>query len=204
MRYDKFTLKSQEALNQAGHLADQRGQQEVTPLHLALSLVNQPEGLVRPVLAKAGVPLGLAAEGLEKELDKLPRVSGTGLTSYVGADLKTALDLALAEAEKMRDEFVSTEHLLLALLARKEQPAARIFLGAGLTRDLVFKALQELRGQTRITDQNPEDKFQALQKFTRDLPDEARRRKLDPVIGRDEEIRRVIQVLSRRTKNTPV
>ena len=204
MRYDKFTLKSREALDQAGHLADQRGQQEVTPLHLGLSLVNQPEGLVRPVLAKAGVPLGQVAESLERELDKLPRVSGTGLTSYVGMDLKTALDLALAEAEKMRDEFVSTEHLLLAILARKEQPAARAFLDAGLTRDLVFKALQELRGQTRVTDQNPEEKFQALQKFTRDLTDEARRRKLDPVIGRDEEIRRVIQVLSRRTKNNPV
>ena len=204
MRYDKFTMKSQEVLSQAGHLADQRGQQEVTPLHLALSLLGQPEGLVRPVLAKAGVPLGQVAEKLERELDKLPRVAGTGLTSYMGMDLKTTLDLALAEAEKMRDEFVSTEHLLLSVLARKEQPAARAFLEAGLTRDLVFKALQELRGQTRVTDQNPEEKFQALQKFTRDLTDEARRRKLDPVIGRDEEIRRVIQVLSRRTKNNPV
>ena len=204
MRYDKFTLKSQEALTEAGHQADQRGQQEITPLHLAQSLVNQPEGLVRPVLAKAGAPLPLIQEGLGRELDKLPRISGTGLTGYVGADLKTTLDLALAEAEKMRDEFVSTEHLLLAVLARKEQPAARVFLDAGLTRDLVFRALRELRGQTRVTDQNPEEKYQALQKFTRDLTDEARRQKLDPVIGRDEEIRRVIQVLSRRTKNNPV
>ena len=204
MRYDKFTLKSQAAVAEAGHLADQRGQQEITPLHLALSLVNQPDGLVRPVLAKAGAPLEPIREGLGRELDKLPKISGAGLSGYVGGDLKTALDLALAEAEKMRDEFVSTEHLLLAVIARKERPAARVFLDAGLTRELVFKALQDLRGQTRVTDQNPEDKYQALRKFTRDLTDEARRQKLDPVIGRDEEIRRVIQVLSRRAKNNPV
>ena len=204
MRYDKFTIKSQEALAEAQALADRKGQQEITPLHLAYSLINQPEGIVRPILAKAGTPAPMILEGLERELDKLPKISGTGLSGYVGPDLKTVLDIAQAEAEKMRDEFVSTEHLLLAILAKKDSPAARVFLDSGLTRELVFKVLQELRGHQRVTDQNPEETYQALQKFTRDLTDEARRQKLDPVIGRDEEIRRVIQVLSRRTKNNPV
>ena len=204
MRYDKFTIKSQEALADAQSLADKRGQQEISPPHLALSLLNQPDGIVRPIVAKSGVPMNLIMEGLEKELSKLPQISGSGLTSYVGPDLKTVLDVAQAEAEKMRDEFVSTEHLLLAILAHKNNPAARVLIDAGLTRDLVFKVLQDVRGQQRVTDQNPEEKYQALQKFTRDLTDAARRQKLDPVIGRDEEIRRVIQVLSRRTKNNPV
>ncbi len=204
MRYDKFTIKSQEALAEAQSLADQKGQQEITPLHLAVALINQPEGLVRPILAKAGTPPALIVGELDKELEKLPKISGTGLTGYVGPELKTVLDLALAEAEKMRDEFVSTEHLLLAILAKKDGPAAKVLVSNGLSRDLVFKVLQELRGNQRVTDQNPEEKYQALQKFTRDLTDEARRQKLDPVIGRDEEIRRVIQVLSRRTKNNPV
>ncbi len=204
MRYDKFTIKSQEALAEAQALADRKGQQEITPLHLAYSLVNQPEGIVRPILAKAGAPVAMIMEGLDRELEKLPKISGTGLTGYVGPDLKTVLDIAQAESEKMKDEFVSTEHLLLAILAKKDGPAARVFLDSGLTREVVFKVLQELRGHQRVTDQNPEETYQALQKFTRDLTDEARRQKLDPVIGRDEEIRRVIQVLSRRTKNNPV
>ncbi len=204
MRYDKFTIKSQEAVAEAQAQADRKGQQEITPLHLAASLVNQPEGIVRPILAKAGTPAPLILDGLERELNKLPRISGTGLTGYVGPELKTVLEIAQAEAEKMRDEFVSTEHLLLAILAKRDGAAAKVFLDNGLNRDLVFKVLQELRGQQRVTDQNPEEKYQALQKFTRDLTDEARRQKLDPVIGRDEEIRRVIQVLSRRTKNNPV
>ncbi|UQZ89022.1 ATP-dependent chaperone ClpB [Deltaproteobacteria bacterium Smac51] len=204
MRYDKFTIKSQEALADAQSLADKKGQQEITPLHLAYTLVNQPEGIVRPILAKAGVQVPMIMEALDKEIEKLPKISGTGLTGYVGPDLKAVLDIALAESEKMRDEFVSTEHLLLAILAKKDTPAARVFMDNGLSRDTVFKVLQELRGHQRVTDQNPEEKYQALQKFTRDLTDEARRQKLDPVIGRDEEIRRVMQVLSRRTKNNPV
>ncbi len=204
MRYDKFTIKSQQALAEAQSLADRKGQQEITPLHLAFCLVTQPDGIVRPILDKAGTPAGLIAERLEQRLDKLPRISGSGLSSYVGPELKTILDIALAESEKMRDDFVSTEHLLLAILAKKDSPAAKVFHESGLSRDTVFKVLQELRGNQRVTDQNPEEKYQALQKFTRDLTDEARRQKLDPVIGRDEEIRRVIQVLSRRTKNNPV
>lgn len=204
MRYDKFTIKSQEALADAQSLAERRGHQEITPLHLAVSLINQTEGVVRPVLGKVGVNASLLEREFTAQLDKLPQVSGGGGQSYAGPSLKKTLDIALAESEKMRDEFVSTEHLLLAILAFKDEAAARIMMAQGLSRETVFKALRELRGSQRVTDQNPEEKYQALQKFTRDLTDEARKQKLDPVIGRDEEIRRVVQVLSRRTKNNPV
>ncbi|MDR1545679.1 MAG: ATP-dependent chaperone ClpB [Deltaproteobacteria bacterium] len=204
MRYDKFTIKSQEALAETETLAERKGHQELGPLHLALCLLQQPDGLTRPIFAKAGVPVALAAGDLEAALDKLPKVAGTGVAVYLGPELKKVLDLATGEADKMRDEYVSTEHLLLGLADHKNDPAAKILAARGLSREVILKALKELRGQTRVTDQNPEDKFQALQKFTRDLTDEARRQKLDPVIGRDEEIRRIMQVLSRRTKNNPV
>ncbi|MDR2444099.1 MAG: ATP-dependent chaperone ClpB [Deltaproteobacteria bacterium] len=204
MRYDKFTLKSQEALADTDSLAERRGHQELTPLHLTTCLVRQPDGLVRPILAKAGIAVSLIMEDLERELDKLPHISGSGVSIYTGGDLKKVLELAQGEADKMRDEYVSTEHLLLGVLDLKDNPAARLLTERGLSRELVFKTLKELRGQQRVTDQNPEEKYQALQKFTRDLTDEARRQKLDPVIGRDDEIRRVMQVLSRRTKNNPV
>ncbi|MDR1608615.1 MAG: AAA family ATPase, partial [Deltaproteobacteria bacterium] len=204
MRFDKFTIKSQEAVANAQSLAERRSHQEITPLHLSAALIQQPEGLIRPILGKAGVPVPLLTADLEAELNKLPQISGTGLTSYTGPDLKKTLDLAMGESEKMRDDYVSTEHLLLGVLDLRETPAARILADRGLTRDLIFKTLRELRGQQKVTDQNPEEKYQALQKFCRDLTDEARRQKLDPVIGRDEEIRRVMQVLSRRTKNNPV
>ena len=204
MRFDKFTIKSQEAVADAESLAVRKGHQEITPLHLAAGLVQQPDGLIRPILAKAGLPAALVTGDLERELDKLPKISGTGVTTYTGNDLRKVLDLAQAEADKMRDEYVSTEHLLLGVLDLKDDAAAGLLTARGLNRDLVFKTLKELRGQQRVTDQNPEEKYQALQKFTRDLTDEARRQKLDPVIGRDEEIRRVMQVLSRRTKNNPV
>ncbi|MDR2142564.1 MAG: ATP-dependent chaperone ClpB [Deltaproteobacteria bacterium] len=204
MRFDKFTIKSQEAVADSQALAERRNHQEITPLHLATSLLQQPEGLIRPIVTKAGVPASLLISDLEAELNKLPIISGTGLASYTGPDLKKCLTLAINEAEKMRDDFVSTEHLLLGLLDHQQTQAAQILLSRGLSRDLIFKSLKELRGQQRVTDQNPEEKYQALQKFCRDLTDEARRQTLDPVIGRDEEIRRVTQVLSRRTKNNPI
>jgi ATP-dependent Clp protease ATP-binding subunit ClpB len=141
---------------------------------------------------------------MENELERLPKIAGTGVAIYTGTELRKVLELAQGEADKMRDEYVSTEHLLLGVLDLKEGAAAQALARRGLTRELVLKTLKELRGQQRVTDQNPEEKYQALQKFTRDLTDEARRQKLDPVIGRDEEIRRVMQVLSRRTKNNPV
>jgi ATP-dependent Clp protease ATP-binding subunit ClpB len=204
MRYDKFTIKSQEALTDTEALAERKGHQELTPVHLTACLLRQPDGLVRPIMAKAGVAAALLLEDLETEMEKLPRISGAGISSYTGVELKKALELAQGEADKMRDEYVSTEHLLLGVLDLKDNPAALVLAARGLTRELVFKTLKELRGQQRVTDQNPEEKYQALQKFTRDLTEEARRQKLDPVIGRDDEIRRVMQVLSRRTKNNPV
>ena len=199
-----MTIKSQEAVADAETMAERKGHQEITPLHLAATLTRQPDGLVRPILAKGGVPVALLLEDFEIELEKLPKISGAGVTTYMGTDLRKVLELAQGEADKMRDEYVSTEHLLLGLMDLKDGAAANVLGQRGLTRDLVLKTLKELRGQQRVTDQNPEEKYQALQKFTRDLTEEARRQKLDPVIGRDEEIRRVMQVLSRRTKNNPV
>ncbi|MDR3153377.1 MAG: ATP-dependent chaperone ClpB, partial [Deltaproteobacteria bacterium] len=204
MRFDKFTIKSQEAVADAQTLAERKGHQEILPLHLALALIRQPEGLIGPVLNKAGVPASIIAGELENELTRLPQISGPGVTTFFGTELKTSLDLAVREAEKMKDDYVSAEHLLLGILDNSNGAAARILAARGLTRDLVFQTLKEVRGQQRVTDQNPEEKYQALQRFTRDLTDEARRQKLDPVIGRDEEIRRVMQILSRRTKNNPV
>ncbi|MDR0354533.1 MAG: ATP-dependent chaperone ClpB [Deltaproteobacteria bacterium] len=204
MRFEKYTIKSQEAVSDTDSLAMRFGNQEIVPLHLTYCLIQQPDGLTRPILAKAGIPASLLMADLEAELAKLPKISGPGVTTYTGTDFKKALELAQGEAEKMRDEYVSTEHLLLGILDLKDNKAALVLNGRGLTRDVVFKTLKELRGQQRVTDQNPEEKYQALQKFTRDLTDEARRQKLDPVIGRDDEIRRVMQVLSRRTKNNPV
>ncbi|MBU2549665.1 MAG: ATP-dependent chaperone ClpB [Proteobacteria bacterium] len=203
MRYDKMTLKSQEAVQEAQQLAERLGHQQIEPLHLASALLDQSEGIVRPLLQKLGVqPRGLMQD-IEAALNKLPQVQG-GAQSYIGPELKKIFDVAFAEAEKMHDDYVSTEHLLLAVLAVKDNPAARIFSNQGVTRDLIFKALVDIRGTQRVTDPNPEDKYQALEKFARDLTELARKGKLDPVIGRDDEIRRIIQVLSRRTKNNPV
>jgi ATP-dependent Clp protease ATP-binding subunit ClpB len=203
MRLDKFTEKSQEALQAAQELAESMHQQAIEPEHLLLALVEQPEGIVRPVLQKLEArPADIAAQ-LRDELAKKPTVSGAGEQAFISSDLKRVLDDAWSEMEKLKDEYLSTEHLLLGLVAGKSR-AAEILRQAGVTQDGVYKALEDLRGSQRVTDPNPEGKFQALEKYTRDLTALARQGKLDPVIGRDEEIRRVIQVLSRRTKNNPV
>jgi ATP-dependent Clp protease ATP-binding subunit ClpB len=204
MRFDRLTVKSQEALQSAQHLADSHKHQVITPLHMAWALVDQTEGIIRPMLQKLGANPRQVIKDIEEALDKQPQVQGGSVQSYMGQDLKTVFDIAFAEAEKMHDEYVSTEHILLAILGHKDTEAAKILTDQGISRDGVFKALVDLRGAQRVTDQNPEDKYQALDKFTRDLTDMARQGKLDPVIGRDEEIRRIIQVLSRRTKNNPV
>jgi ATP-dependent Clp protease ATP-binding subunit ClpB len=204
MRFDKLTVKSQEALQAAQDLADKRGHQVIEPVHLAYTLLDQSEGIVRPILQKLGAAPNQLIRDLDEALGKLPQVQGSGMQSHMGKDLKTVFDIAFAEAEKMKDDFVSTEHLLLAILALKDNPAAQVFPPQGVTRDGVFKALVDIRGAQRVTDQNPEDKYQALDKFAHDLTESARKGKLDPVIGRDEEIRRTIQILSRRTKNNPV
>src|SRR5438093_6270905 len=203
MRLDKFTVKAQEALQAAQALADQRDHQAIEPEHLLTTLLQQREGVVGPVLAKLGARPEAVQRELGLALDKLPAVQGAS-GQYLGERTRQALERAQTEAERLKDEYVSTEHLLLALAQERDGAAGRVLAANGVGPEAIYKALVEVRGTQRVTDQNPEEKYQALQRYSRDLTDLARRGKLDPVIGRDEEIRRVVQVLSRRTKNNPV
>jgi ATP-dependent Clp protease ATP-binding subunit ClpB len=204
IRWDKFTVKSQQAIQQAQARAAEFGNPEFQPVHLLLALLEDREGVIPAVLEKIGVPI----ERLEHELhgveEKLPRVSGAAAQPGLGQALNKALDQAFREAANFKDEYVSTEHLLLGVANLKGDAARDALSAAGATHDAILKALTAVRGSQRVTDQNPEGKFQALEKYAKDLTELARQGKLDPVIGRDEEIRRVIQVLSRRTKNNPV
>ena len=205
MRFEKFTLKSQEMIQNAQHLAERFGHQQIEPEHLARALLEQKEGVIPPLLGKIGANQNQIIKELESILERMPSVSGSGTgQAYLSPRAKAVLDRAFAEAEQMKDEYVSLEHILLAVLEEKDGKATRTFASAGVTREAVLKALVEIRGGQRITDQNPEDKYQALERFSRDLTAMASKGNLDPVIGRDDEIRRVIQVLSRRTKNNPV
>src|SRR3989454_1591831 len=203
MRLDKLTIKAQEALQAAQALADQQSHQAMEPEHLLAALLEQREGIVGPVLAKLGARPDAIQQALRAELAKLPAVRG-GSGQYLGERTRLALERAQAEAQRLKDEYVSTEHLLIALAQDRDGAAGRVLTQNGVTAEAVYKALAEVRGTQRVTDPNPEEKYQALQRYARDLTDLATRGKLDPVIGRDEEIRRVIQVLSRRTKNNPV
>src|SRR5437588_6788837 len=208
IRWDKFTLKAQEAVQRANDLASEHGNPEVTPLHLLSALLEDREGIVPPVLAKIGAnPESIAAE-LKAAIEKLPKVSGGDARQpNLSPNANRALERSFKEADQFKDEYVSTEHLLLGIAdapSRERDEAARILAANGAARDAILKALITVRGSQKVTDQNPEAKYQALQRYARDLTELARRGKLDPVIGRDEEIRRVIQVLSRRTKNNPV
>jgi ATP-dependent Clp protease ATP-binding subunit ClpB len=204
IRWDRFTVKSQQAMQQAQARAAEFGNPEVQPVHLLLALVEDREGVIPAVLEKVGVP----TERLESDLhgieEKLPRVAGSSAQPGVSQALNKALDQAFREAANFKDEYVSTEHLLLGVAHIKGDAARDAMVALGATREAILKALTAVRGSQRVTDQDPEGKFQALEKYARDLTELARRGKLDPVIGRDEEIRRVIQVLSRRTKNNPV
>ena len=203
MQFDKFTIRCQEALQEAETQSGARGHQNVESVHLLVALLAQPEGSTVPLLQKLGVSIdGLASE-LETSLEQLPKVSG-GSRRQLSANLTRILEAAFEEADGMNDEYVSTEHLLLAMAADESHPVGRILRAAGANSEGLRKALMTIRGNSRITDQDPESKYQALEKFGSDLTEEARNGKLDPVIGRDEEIRRVIQVLSRRSKNNPV
>jgi ATP-dependent Clp protease ATP-binding subunit ClpB len=206
MRFDKFTLKSQEMIQQAQRLAERFGHQQIEPEHLLGALLDQREGVIPPLFAKIGVNQAQLQKEMEGTLAKVPSVSGPGAgqAAYLSPRAKAVLDRSFEEAEQMKDEYVSLEHILLGVIEDKEGRAARALAAAGVTREAVLKALVEIRGGQRITDQNPEDKYQALERFSRDLTAIASKGNLDPVIGRDEEIRRVIQVLSRRTKNNPV
>src|SRR5262245_51212366 len=203
MRLDKFTVKAQEALQAAQSLADQRDHQAIEPEHVLVALVQQREGVVGPLRARLGARPEAIQRQLEAELDRAPKVRG-GSGQYLGESLRAMLDRAQTEAERLRDEYVSTEHILIALAQDREGAAGRILAASGVTAEAIYKALVEVRGSQRVTDQNPEEKYQALQRYAKDLTELARKSKLDPVIGRDEEIRRVVQVLSRRTKNNPV
>jgi ATP-dependent Clp protease ATP-binding subunit ClpB len=204
IRWDKFTVKSQQAIQQAQARAAEFGNPELQPVHLLLALLEDREGVIPAVLEKIGVPI----ERLEHELhgveEKLPRVSGAAAQPGLGQALNKALDQAFREAANFKDEYVSTEHLLLGVANLKGDAARDALSAAGATHEAILKALTAVRGSQRVTDQNPEGKFQALEKYAKDLTELARQGKLDPVIGRDEEIRRVVQVLSRRTKNNPV
>ena len=202
-RFDKFTVKAQEALQGTQDVASRFGNQQLEPLHLLLALIDQKEGIVPSLLARLGVPPASVAREAEQAIENLPKVGGT-TDHYFSPALKEVLDQASKETEQFKDEFVSTEHLLLALSRKSKDAAGRVLAHLGVTHDAILKALVSVRGTQRVTDQNPEDKYQALERYARDLTELARRGKLDPVIGRDDEVRRVIQVLSRRTKNNPV
>src|SRR5882672_11799988 len=206
IRWDKFTIKAQEAIQQASELAGQNGNPEMLPLHLLAALLQDSEGIVAPVLAKLGVnPATLQSQVMER-IDRLPKVSGASAQPQLSASMSKLLDQAFKEADTFKDEYVSTEHLLLAMTADKDKAneARQLLTAAGAEHDAILKALTSVRGSQRVTDQNPEGKYQALSRYAKDLTELARKGKLDPVIGRDEEIRRVVQVLSRRTKNNPV
>jgi ATP-dependent Clp protease ATP-binding subunit ClpB len=205
IRWDKFTVKAQEAVQRANELASEHGNPELLPAHILAALVEDKEGIVPPVLEKIGIGPQAVLNDLYRELDRLPKVSGGAAQPGLSPAANQLLERAFKEADNFKDEYVSTEHLLLAATQIKRDPAQDILAARhGATHDAILKALTAVRGSQRITDQNPEAKYQALERYARDLTEQARRGKLDPVIGRDEEIRRVVQVLSRRTKNNPV
>ena len=203
MRPDKFTQKMQEALQASQEVAAQFGQQEIANEHFLLALLDQADGVTRPLLEKMGVTISQLRDQLNQELNRRPKIQGGNFEVRVSNELRTTIDAAEKEMAKLKDEFLSAEHYLLALSDSKGA-AAGLLKGAGVTRDKLMLALQQVRGSQRVTDQNPEGKYQTLEKYGRDLTEMARKGKIDPVIGRDNEIRRVMQVLSRRTKNNPV
>jgi ATP-dependent Clp protease ATP-binding subunit ClpB len=205
IRWDKFTLKAQEAVQRANDLASEHGNPELLPIHLLAALVEDREGIVPPVLEKIGAgPQAVLSEAY-REIERLPKVSGSGATqAQMSGSLNQLFERAFKEADNFKDEYVSTEHLLLAATHLKKDAAQELLARHGASYEAILQALTAVRGNQKVTDQNPEAKYQALERYARDLTEQARRGKLDPVIGRDEEIRRVVQVLSRRTKNNPV
>jgi ATP-dependent Clp protease ATP-binding subunit ClpB len=203
-RLDKLTQKAQEALQLTQQIAGQNDSQVMHPLHLLLALAEETEGIVRPVLEKCGVHPDAIVGEARRQLEALPKTSGMQPGMYLSPALNQILERASDEAGRFKDEFVSTEHLLLSIAVQRSDPAGQLLDKAGATHDAILKALVSVRGTQRVTDQNPESKYQALERYAHDLTESARQGKLDPVIGREDEIRRVMQVLSRRTKNNPV
>ena len=204
MRLDKFTIKAQEALQSAQTLAGEIQSPEIAAEHVMLALIKQTDGIVPPILQKLGVDPDSISASLQDTLEKSPKVQGVNSELRISASLQSVLEHAVKEATTLKDEYVSTEHLLIACAEAKQSKVGQILQNADVTKDKILKALVDIRGTQRVTDQNPEDKYQALTRFGRELTQEAMSGKLDPVIGRDDEIRRVMQVLSRRRKNNPV
>jgi ATP-dependent Clp protease ATP-binding subunit ClpB len=205
MQFQKFTIKSQEAVQTAQEIAASYNNQSIEPEHLLAALVQDSEGIVVSLLQKMGANLNFIKIKINEAIEHLPKITGAGGgNQYLGSNLNQVFESALKEIQQLKDEYVSTEHLLLGLLESKQSSASKILRDQGITKEEIYKALKDIRGTQRVTDQTPEAKYQSLEKFGRDLNELARKGKLDPVIGRDEEIRRVLQVLSRRTKNNPV
>jgi ATP-dependent Clp protease ATP-binding subunit ClpB len=203
LRYDKLTVKAQEALQEAQDIAGKAGQQQLEPLHLLAALVAQPDGVVPPLLNRLGVRPEMLGAEIAAQIERLPKVSGVS-QQYLSKETNEVIEAAFEEAEKFKDEYVSAEHILLAIAARTKDPAGQLLARHGASRDAILQALAAVRGSHRVTSQTPESTFRALEQYARDLTELARRGKLDPVIGRDVEIRRVMQILARRTKNNPV
>ena len=205
MRMDKLTIKSQEAVQEAQRLAERKGNQELQPEHLLIALLDDKEGIALQILTRLGVDLNALQKDVEEEIEKFPKVLGATPAGqiYISQRLKDAIEGAFKEAEHLTDEYVSVEHLLLSLISAGG-PCLELLKRYGVTADKAMSVMREIRGAQRVTDPNPEDKYQAIARYSRDLTELARKGKLDPVIGRDDEIRRIIQVLSRRTKNNPV
>ncbi len=203
MNFQKFTLKAQEAVQRSQEIASGYNNQAIEPAHILAALVEDSSGLVPPILMKIGANLNQVKLKIAEQLESLPKVAGSSSDRYLSRDLTNVFEAALSEAAAMKDEYASVEHLLIALCQQKS-PVAQLMRDQGVTKDAVLKILKDFRGSSRVTGQNPEETYQALSRYGRILNDEARKGKIDPVIGREEEVRRVLQVLSRRTKNNPV
>jgi ATP-dependent Clp protease ATP-binding subunit ClpB len=204
MNFQKLTLKAQETLQRAQEIAAAGNQQVMEPIHTLLALLEDSGGIIPPMLLKLGANIEYLKSKAQAEIDALPKIGGAVIgQQYVGREMASVLEDALKQAQKLNDEYVSTEHLLMSL-AEQKSSASQLMRDQGITKESIGKILKDFRGSQRITDQNPEDKYQALKRYGRSLNDEARKGKIDPIIGREDEIRRVLQVLSRRTKNNPV
>jgi ATP-dependent Clp protease ATP-binding subunit ClpB len=203
LRFDKMTVKAQDALQAAQEIAARHENQAVEPVHLLSALIQQVDGVVPPLLARLGIRAEALTQDLEREIARLPKVQGFA-EQHLGRSLNQVLERSQSEADKFKDDYVSTEHLFLAIAGQDRDPAGQLLKKHGASHEAILQALASLRGNQRVTSQNPETTYASLEKYARDLTDLARRSKLDPVIGRDEEIRRVMQILARRTKNNPV
>src|SRR3981189_3271386 len=203
LRFEKMTVKAQEAVQAAQEVAARHENQQIEPVHLLAALVAQADGVVSPLLARLGIRTEVLTQEIEREIGRLPKVQGFA-QQHMGRALNDVLERAFKEADSFKDEYVSTEHLFLAIAGQDREPAGQLLKRQGASHEAILQALTGVRGTQRVTSQNPEATYASLEKYARDLTDLARRSKLDPVIGRDEEIRRVMQILARRTKNNPV